>query len=64
MIAVAGKVMIQATTILVATFQRTADTFRAAPVRMIVDAHEAGMSPAQMKQHVIYEIFRKPESDH
>jgi hypothetical protein len=33
-------------------------------VRMILHAHEAGMSPTQIRQHVIYEVLRKPETDH
>jgi hypothetical protein len=31
-------------------------------VRMIVDAHEAGRSPPQIRQHLIYELFRKPQN--
>jgi hypothetical protein len=33
-------------------------------VRMIRDAHEAGMSPDQIRQHVIYEVFRSPGPGH
>ena len=32
-------------------------------VRLIVDAHEAGMPAAGVRQHVIYELFRKPKAE-